>query len=107
MGDSEPSGPTLACWETVPDQDDVAGPVAGPARPLLSVVQAREATAGLREAMDDVRRSVAVLAARVRDAHAAGCRSTAPLGVVLRHGVGAEERATAQKAGGWFSRFRT
>jgi hypothetical protein len=28
-------------------------------------------TAGLREAMDDVRRSVAVLAARVRDAHAA------------------------------------
>jgi hypothetical protein len=28
-------------------------------------------TAGLREAMDDVRRSVAVLAARVRNAHAA------------------------------------
>ncbi|MDX2521590.1 hypothetical protein PV355_41790 [Streptomyces stelliscabiei] len=56
------------------DQDDVAEP----ARPLLSAVQAREVTAGLREAMDDVRRSVAVLAARVWDAHAA--RVWAPLG---------------------------
>lgn len=42
-----------------------------PARPPLSEARAREMTAGLREAMDDVRRSVAVLAARVRDAHAA------------------------------------
>ncbi|MFI0742653.1 hypothetical protein ACH4PU_31920 [Streptomyces sp. NPDC021100] len=49
------------------DQRDVAEP----ARPPLSAAQAREVTAGLREAMDDVRRSVAVLAARVRDAHAA------------------------------------
>ncbi|MCX5346112.1 hypothetical protein [Streptomyces atratus] len=56
------------------DQDDVAGPT----RPLLTIVQAREVTAGLREAMDDVRRSVAVLAARVRDAHAA--RVWLPLG---------------------------
>lgn len=56
------------------DQDDVAEP----ARPPLNASQAREMTAGLREAMDDVRRSVAVLAARVRDAHAA--RVWAPLG---------------------------
>uniref|UniRef100_UPI002F90CBD0 hypothetical protein n=1 Tax=Streptomyces sp. NBC_01562 TaxID=2975879 RepID=UPI002F90CBD0 len=56
------------------DQDDVAEP----ARPPLSAAQAREMTAGLREAMDDVRRSVAVLAARVRDAHAA--RVWEPLG---------------------------
>ncbi|MBP5880743.1 hypothetical protein F3K37_42330 [Streptomyces sp. LBUM 1477] len=56
------------------DQDDVAEP----ARPPLSAAQAREMTAGLREAMDDVRRSVAVLAIRVRDAHAA--RVWTPLG---------------------------
>ncbi|WP_079076593.1 hypothetical protein [Streptomyces europaeiscabiei] len=56
------------------DQDDVAEP----ARPPLSAVQAREMTAGLREAMDDLRRSAAVLAARVRDAHAA--RVWVPLG---------------------------
>ncbi|MFD4833239.1 hypothetical protein ACFWPV_25780 [Streptomyces uncialis] len=43
------------------DRDDVAEP----ARPPLSTTQAREMTAGLREAMDDVRRTVAVLAARV------------------------------------------
>ncbi|MFE4177484.1 hypothetical protein ACFRR7_36520 [Streptomyces sp. NPDC056909] len=49
------------------DQDDVAEP----ARPPLTAARAREMTAGLREAMDDVRRSVAVLAARVSDAHAA------------------------------------
>ncbi|MFF1285723.1 hypothetical protein [Streptomyces sp. NPDC058299] len=49
------------------DQDDVAGP----ARQPLTVAQARKMTAGLREAMDDVRRSVAVLTAQVRDAHAA------------------------------------
>ncbi|MFI1169617.1 hypothetical protein ACH4UM_40260 [Streptomyces sp. NPDC020801] len=53
------------------DQDDVAEP----ARPPLTAAQAREMTAGLREAMDDVRRSVAVLAARVRDAHAARVRT--------------------------------
>ncbi|MEU2873063.1 hypothetical protein ABZ769_28335 [Streptomyces olivoreticuli] len=56
------------------DQDDVAEP----ARLTLTAAQAREVTAGLREAMDDVRRSVAVLAARVRDAHAA--RVWLPLG---------------------------
>ncbi|WP_241197469.1 hypothetical protein [Streptomyces sp. ADI91-18] len=49
------------------DQDDDVEP----ARPPLTAEQAREVTAGLRAAMDDVRRSVAVLAARVRDAHAA------------------------------------
>ncbi|MFI1734516.1 hypothetical protein ACH40E_35960 [Streptomyces acidicola] len=48
------------------------------ARPPLTVTRAREMTAGLREAMDDVRRSVAVLAAWVRDAHAA--RVWLPLG---------------------------
>ncbi|MFF0751994.1 hypothetical protein [Streptomyces sp. NPDC004267] len=42
------------------------------------MVRARAMTAGLHEAMDDVRRSVAVLAARVRDAHAA--RIWLPLG---------------------------
>lgn len=42
-----------------------------PARRPLSEARDRELTTGLREAMDDVRRSVAVLAARVRDAHAA------------------------------------
>ncbi|MFC9624809.1 hypothetical protein ACFTXM_34200 [Streptomyces sp. NPDC056930] len=60
------------------DQDDVAEP----ARPLLTTVQAREVTTALREAMDDVRRSVAVLAARVRDAHAA--RVWVPLGYPSR-----------------------
>lgn len=49
------------------DQDDLAEP----ARPSMTAAQAREITAGLREAMDNVRHSVAVLAARVRDAHAA------------------------------------
>ncbi|MFE4777894.1 hypothetical protein [Streptomyces sp. NPDC056713] len=49
------------------DQDGVAEP----ARPPLSPARAREMTAGLRAAMDDVRRCVAVLATRVRDAHAA------------------------------------
>ncbi|MFD3666050.1 hypothetical protein ACFWVF_36520 [Streptomyces sp. NPDC058659] len=58
------------------DQDQ--GDVAEPARPPLTAEQAREMTAGLREAMDDVRRSVAVLAARIRDAHAA--RVWLPLG---------------------------
>ncbi|MFI5689940.1 hypothetical protein [Streptomyces sp. NPDC051636] len=46
--------------------------------PPLTAARAREMTARLREAMDDVRRSVAVLAARVRDAHAA--RIWLPLG---------------------------
>ncbi|WP_435611373.1 hypothetical protein [Streptomyces sp. C10-9-1] len=58
------------------DQDQEHG--AEPARPPLTTAQAREMTAGLREAMDDVRRSVAVLAVRVRDAHAA--RVWLPLG---------------------------
>ncbi len=49
-----------------------------PARPPLSEARAREMTGGLREALDDVRRSVATLAARVRDAHAA--RVWLPLG---------------------------
>ncbi|MEU2357899.1 hypothetical protein ABZ599_33820 [Streptomyces misionensis] len=49
-----------------------------PARSSLTEARAREMTAGLREAMDDVRRSVAVLATRVRDAHAA--RVWLPLG---------------------------
>lgn len=53
------------------DQDVVAGPP-------LSAAQAREVTAGLRAAMDGVRRSVALLAARVRDAHSA--RVWVPLG---------------------------
>ncbi|WP_307180204.1 hypothetical protein [Streptomyces canus] len=51
------------------DEDQEHG--AEPARPPLTVARAREMTAGLREAMDDVQRSVAVLAARVRDAHTA------------------------------------
>ncbi|MFF3558221.1 hypothetical protein ACFYXL_32960 [Streptomyces tsukubensis] len=51
---------------------------AEPARTALTADRAREMTAGLRDAMDDVRRSVAVLAARVRDAHAA--RVWLPLG---------------------------
>ncbi|MEN8655508.1 hypothetical protein ABCR94_34280 [Streptomyces sp. 21So2-11] len=49
-----------------------------PARPSLTTAQAREVTAGLREAMADIRRTVAVLAARVRAAHAA--RVWLPLG---------------------------
>ncbi|MFF8619235.1 hypothetical protein [Streptomyces sp. NPDC015350] len=49
-----------------------------PERPPLSEARAWEMTAELREAMDDVRRSVVVLAARVRDAHAA--RVWLPLG---------------------------
>jgi hypothetical protein len=56
------------------DQNDVADVARSP----LTIAQARKVTAGLREAMDDVRRSVAVLAARVRDAHAA--RVWVPLG---------------------------
>ncbi|MGW0211534.1 hypothetical protein ACWDZ8_39390 [Streptomyces sp. NPDC003233] len=56
------------------DQDDVAEPAWSP----LTAAQAQKMTAGLREAMDDVRRSVAVLAARVRDAYAA--RVWTPLG---------------------------
>jgi len=52
--------------------------VAEPVRQPITAATARETTAGLREAMDDVRRSVAVLAARGRNAHAARVR--APLG---------------------------
>jgi hypothetical protein len=62
----------------VGEQNEDREHVADPVRPLLSAARAREVTARLREAMDDVRRSVAVLAARVRDAHAA--RVWAPLG---------------------------
>ncbi|MFI2433621.1 hypothetical protein [Streptomyces sp. NPDC018693] len=43
------------------DQDRVTEPARSP----LTTAQARKMTAGLREAMDDVRRSLAVLAARV------------------------------------------
>ncbi|MFF1360238.1 hypothetical protein [Streptomyces sp. NPDC058297] len=60
------------------EHDRDQGDVVEPARPPFSVARAREVTAGLREAMDDVRRSVAVLAARVRDAHAV--RVWLPLG---------------------------
>ncbi|MFF1690727.1 hypothetical protein [Streptomyces sp. NPDC058254] len=49
-----------------------------PVRPPLSAAQARAMTQVLREAMDDVRCTVAVLAARVRDAH--GARVWVPLG---------------------------
>lgn len=59
------------------DQDGVAEP----ARPPRTAAHAREVTAGLREAMDDVRRSATVLVARVRDAHAACVRT--PLGQVV------------------------
>ncbi|GAA3381277.1 hypothetical protein GCM10020367_71930 [Streptomyces sannanensis] len=72
MGTTTPA--KLLTGEHDQGQDDVAEP----ARPPLSAEQAREVTDGLREAMDDVRRSVAVLAARVRDAHAA--RVWLPLG---------------------------
>ncbi|MFI5945591.1 hypothetical protein ACIBCB_35840 [Streptomyces uncialis] len=51
---------------------------AEPARPPLTADRAREMTAGLRAAMDDVRRTVAVLAARVHAAHTA--RVWLPLG---------------------------
>lgn len=46
--------------------------------PPLSVARAREVTAGLREALEDVRRSVGVLASRVLAAHTA--RVWSPLG---------------------------
>ncbi|MFF8610692.1 hypothetical protein ACF06X_32815 [Streptomyces sp. NPDC015346] len=64
--------------------------IAEPARPPLTAARVGEMTVGLREAMDDVRRSVAVLAARVRDAHAARVWAAARpclVGVVLRRGV--------------------
>ncbi|MET8112525.1 hypothetical protein [Streptomyces prasinus] len=66
------------------DQDDAAEP----ARPPLDAEQAREATAGLREAMDDVRRPVTVLAARVRDAHAARVRGRSVTAVGRRTASG-------------------
>lgn len=47
------------------------GDVAGPAQPPLDTARARAMTAGLREAMDDARRTVTVLATRVRDARTA------------------------------------
>ncbi|MCP9213406.1 hypothetical protein [Streptomyces cucumeris] len=63
----------------VGEHDEDQEHVAEPARPPLTAARAREMTAGLREAMDHVRRSVAVLAARVRDAH------TARVWVLLGH----------------------
>jgi hypothetical protein len=45
-----------------------------PARPPLDAADVRAMTAGLREALDVVRPSLAVLAARVRAAHAAVLR---------------------------------
>ena len=62
----------------VGEDNEDQGDVAEPAPPLLDAVRARVITAGLREAMDDVRRTVAVLATRVRDAHTA--RVWVPLG---------------------------
>ncbi|OII61310.1 hypothetical protein BJP40_05925 [Streptomyces sp. CC53] len=58
------------------DQDQ--GDAAGPAPVPTDAAQARAMTDKIREAMDDIRRSVAVLAARVRDAHTA--RAWEPLG---------------------------
>lgn len=54
------------------------GDIAEAARSPLTAEQAREVTAGLREAMDDVRRTVSVLASWVRAAHTA--HVWAPLG---------------------------
>ncbi|MEE4597612.1 hypothetical protein V2J94_38025 [Streptomyces sp. DSM 41524] len=48
------------------EQDEDQGMVARRTGAPLTAARARAMTAGLREAMDDVRRSVAVLAARVR-----------------------------------------
>ncbi|WP_204357769.1 MULTISPECIES: hypothetical protein [unclassified Streptomyces] len=59
-------------------QDQGQDVVAEPRRQPLTAEQARAVTAGLLEAMEDVRRTVAVLAARVRDAHTA--RVWVPLG---------------------------
>ncbi|WP_407842061.1 hypothetical protein ACE1OC_42675 (plasmid) [Streptomyces sp. DSM 116496] len=53
------------------EQDQAEDDVAELVRPSLTGAQARVVTAGLREAVDDVRRPVAVLAHRVRDAHVA------------------------------------
>ncbi|WP_216725871.1 hypothetical protein [Streptomyces sp. NRRL S-31] len=60
------------------ERDQDRGDAAEPVRAPLTADRAREVTAGLREAMDGVRRSVAALAARVRDAYAA--RVWVPLG---------------------------
>lgn len=60
------------------EQGEDRGGAVGPVGASLDVARAREVTVGLREAMDDVRRTVAVLAVRVRDAHAA--RVWTPLG---------------------------
>ncbi|MFB8000384.1 hypothetical protein ACFC4G_47510 [Streptomyces sp. NPDC056002] len=66
------------------EHDRDQGDVTEPARPPLSVTAAREVTAGLRAAMDDVRRSIAVLAARVRHAHAARVWFAEGAGELLR-----------------------
>ncbi|WP_327575393.1 hypothetical protein [Streptomyces sp. NBC_00145] len=60
------------------EQGHDQGGTVEPARPPLSAAQARAMTRVLREAMDDVRRTVAVLAAGVREAH--GARVWVPLG---------------------------
>ncbi|WP_158071112.1 hypothetical protein [Streptomyces sp. CB03234] len=52
-------------------QDQNEDSVTRPERPPLSAAQAREETAGLREAIKDVRRSEAAFAALLRDAHTA------------------------------------
>ncbi|WP_409239934.1 hypothetical protein [Streptomyces sp. PA5.6] len=53
------------------DQEHDAEPSRAAAQPRPAT---REMTAGLRDAMDDVRRSVVVTAVRVRDAHGARVR---------------------------------
>ena len=62
----------------VGEDNEDQGDVAEPALALLDAARARAVTAGLREAMDDVRRTVAVLATRARDTHTA--RVWVPLG---------------------------
>ncbi|MEU5797339.1 hypothetical protein ABZ800_28005 [Streptomyces sp. NPDC047813] len=55
----------------VGEQHEAQDHVVEPARPPLTAARPREMTAGPRDVMDEVRCSVAVLAARVRDAYAA------------------------------------
>ncbi|MCS0639800.1 hypothetical protein NX801_30015 [Streptomyces sp. LP05-1] len=76
------------------NQDQEHG--AEPSRLPLSEARAREMTAGLREAVDDVRRSVAVLAARVRRRARRprqGAPRTPELGTVPPGGVRHQPRA--------------
>lgn len=66
----------------VREDDEDLGGVAGPARVPLGAAPVRAITAGLREAMDEARRTGAVLAARGRDACTArsGHRSATGVG---------------------------